>query len=563
MRFRTINPACAWRRAVLVCVALIYVLLPALAVGQGTAAGAAQEGSAVPPTGAPVLLEGHEAITVHVGNTQLTVEERAAAISSRLKDWADQNHGQDAQSELKVLSSPEGTALIAGNTILVGITPEDAKAEGKPAAALAKAWGAALADAVNGYRAQRTVERRAMRWVAAVAILFIAVLLVMMLGRSRLWVTRRAEESYERHAQVASSQGTSRILLQSASGAAKKFIARAIGLVWLIGCLLVIYFACHMLLYLFPATRPKAVEWLNAVLTPINSFGWQLWKDIPSLIFVVIVGVVAWYSIKFSKFYFEQIRTGVISFESFRPSWATTTQRLVTVGIVLLAVLIAYPYIPGSQSEAFKGLSIFVGVVVSIGSSGSVSNVIGGIMLTYTGAFEVDDIVKVGETTGWVSTMGVLTTRIRTRKNEFVSIPNSVVLASQIVNYSDARHDCGVVLGASAGIGYDTPWRQVEAMMLMAADRSEGVRKSPPAAVLQLSLNSFDITYELNAFMEDGRMPAVVLSEMHKNIQDVFNEYGVQIMTPMYRMDPPDAKVVPKEKLYEAPAVAPVKKTDT
>jgi small-conductance mechanosensitive channel len=222
-------------------------------------------------------------------------------------------------------------------------------------------------------------------------------------------------------------------------------------------------------------------------------------------------------------------------------------------------VVVAYPYIPGSDSQAFKGISLFLGVLFSLGSTSIISNIIAGYTMTYRRAFRVGDRVKIGETIGTVTEIRLLVTHLQSLKNEKVVIPNSTILNSEIINYTTTLEDKELILHTTVGIGYEVPWRQVEAMLLESARRTEGLVQDPPPFVLQKALADFAVTYELNAYCRDEKRIPLLYSNLHRNIQDVFNEHGVQIMTPNYVADTPQPKIVPPEEWYAAPAEQPEK----
>jgi small-conductance mechanosensitive channel len=225
--------------------------------------------------------------------------------------------------------------------------------------------------------------------------------------------------------------------------------------------------------------------------------------------------------------------------------------------VVFFAVVVCYPYIPGSDTEAFKGVSIFVGVLLSLGSTSAVSSLIAGFVLTYMRAFRVGDIIQVDADRGMVTEVTLLATRVRTPKNEIVTIPNAIVLSSRVTNYSRLAADPGLIVHATVTVGYDAPWRQVHALLLQAADRTAGLKKDPPPFVLQAGLEQVQVSYEINAYTDQPERMPRIYSDLRQNIQDAFNEYGVQIMTPFYEGDKDQPLIVPKEKWYAAPAKAP------
>jgi small-conductance mechanosensitive channel len=220
---------------------------------------------------------------------------------------------------------------------------------------------------------------------------------------------------------------------------------------------------------------------------------------------------------------------------------------------------VAYPYLPGSNTEAFKGVSVFVGLVISLGSSGIVNQVMSGFMLTYSDALSPGEYVRIGEHEGTVVEMGAFTTRMRTGLGEELALPNALVLGSVTKNYSRTVKGVGFVVDSTVTIGYDTPWRQVHAMLVEAARRTEGIVADPAPQVFQTALSDFYVEYRLvaQAIFQQPRARALVLSALHQNIQDVFNEFGVQIMSPHYLGDPAQAKVVPKDQWSPPPAAPP------
>ena len=216
--------------------------------------------------------------------------------------------------------------------------------------------------------------------------------------------------------------------------------------------------------------------------------------------------------------------------------------------------MVAYPFIPGSDSGVFKGISIFLGVLISIGSSSVVSNIVAGYALIYRRAFRIGDRVRINDIVGDVKEMRIQVTLLHTIKNEEVIIPNSVMINSHIINYSSLARENGLILYTTVTIGYDTPWRQVHAMLIMASEKTTDLRRDPPPFVFQTSLDDFYVRYQLNAFTDKPQDMVKIYSDLHQNIQDAFNEYGVQIMSPNYVRDPDQPKLVPKDQWFIPPA---------
>jgi small-conductance mechanosensitive channel len=280
-------------------------------------------------------------------------------------------------------------------------------------------------------------------------------------------------------------------------------------------------------------------------------------QSLPNLAFLVVLFFVVRYLMKLIRVVFEAVARGTLSLKGFETEWAWPTFRIVRLLVIAFGLVVAYPYLPGSGSEAFKGVSLFIGVIFSLGSSGVISNIMAGYSLTYRRAYKVGDRVRIGDMVGDVEFIRLQVTHVRSPKNEEVIIPNSVVLNSSVINYTSLAKTRGLILHTTVGIGYETPWRQVEAMLLVAAERTPGLLREPPPFVLHSSLGDFCVTYELNVYCDRPGEQMQLYTALHRNILDVFNEHGVQIMTPAYEGDPAEPKVVPKEKWFESPAQPP------
>ncbi len=275
---------------------------------------------------------------------------------------------------------------------------------------------------------------------------------------------------------------------------------------------------------------------------------------LPNLFFLIILVVLTRYVLQAIRLFFERVGKGSISIPGFDSDWALPTERIVRLLTFAFALVIAYPYIPGSGSEAFKGITLLLGLIFSLGSPSVISNLVAGQTLAFRRAFRVGDRVKVGEHLGDVAQVRLLTTYLRSPKNEEIVIPNSLILNREVVNYSTLAPDPGLILHTTVRIGYGTPWRQVEAILLEAAARTRGLFRQPEPFVLQKSLGEFGVLYEINAYTDNAKSMMRLYSALHSNILDLFNEHGVQVMVPAYEGDPEQPKVVPRGQWFPAPA---------
>ncbi len=304
----------------------------------------------------------------------------------------------------------------------------------------------------------------------------------------------------------------------------------------------------------FPYSRPWG-EYLNShTLTTELTLGRELLAALPGVLVVVLIALVAKMVVQICNNIFEAVEEGDVQTHWLDIHTASTTRRIVVFLVWVVAVVVAYPYIPGSTSLAFKGVTVFAGLVISLGSSSVVSQIASGLLLIYSRAYRPGDYVRFGETEGTVLGVGFFSTYIRTTKNEEVHIANSVLIGAATKNYSRLAETMGLLLPTRITIGYNTPWRQVEAMLLEAARRTSGLLPEPKPFVLQISLADFYVEYELNVRLEIPNQRMMVLGQLHANIQDVFNENNVQIMSPHYRSDPAKPQVVPKSDWFLPPA---------
>ena len=376
--------------------------------------------------------------------------------------------------------------------------------------------------------------------------------------RTQRWLTRHIESRY--HIAIEQiERGTFR-LVSAASIWRMVHVASALLSLFTAAALTFIY--CHFVLSLFPWTRGFADSFRTWALAPLFAVVRELVSTTPKLLVIALIVIGTRYALKAARYTFSAIKEGKLRCRGLTPSRSDSTYNIVRVLIIAFAVVVSYPYIPGSESPAFKGVTIFIGVLFSLGSSSFLSNLIAGYTMTYRRAFHVGDRIKVGELMGDVTKVGLMVTNLRSVKNEELILPNSMILNGHVINYSSLAREQGLILHTTAGIGYETPWRQVEAMLLMAAARTPGLLRQPPPFILQKGLGDFCVTYELNVYCDQPLRMFQLYADLHRNILDVFNEYNIQIMTPAYVSDPAEPKVVPKDQWFAEPAQRPaIRKT--
>ena len=447
---------------------------------------------------------------------------------------------------------PEGVAVLVDDRLLFRVLNEDVNREsGETPAMAAESAARRLTVAMNSVRESRdsqamlsAVGNTVLATTALVALLWLVTRVFAVIKRRvRSFVERRSDKlapSWSRH-------------VVGHTGLADLAILPVRLLAWA-AALLLVYEWAALVLEFFPYTRPWGESLFDNLVAAVGRIARGVLHALPGLMFVALIFFVTRFVVRAIRVFFDGVQAGRVQVSWLDDTTARPTGRLLTAIIWLFALVAAYPYIPGSDSEAFKGIGVFVGLMLSIGASGVVNQAVSGLMLMYTKALRPGEFVQVGDTEGTVTSVGFLTTRIETLRNVEVTMPNAYLVSNETRNLSRLAAQGGVRLTTRVTIGYDTPWRQVEALLQMAAGRTARIAQDPPPRVLQTALQDFYVEYTLVVATPNPREKIIVLNELHGHIQDVFNQFGVQIMSPNYEADPADKKFVPKDQWFQAPA---------
>ncbi len=501
---------------------------------------------------APVVVDGDTLFMVR-GVSAYPAERRALEIAGRIRDFAsDRSLPVDS---LQVQDGPLGTKVTAAGRTLFAVVDADAGLEGVSRQVLAEVYRQRAMQAVGRYRADRDPS---MLWSAIGSAVGATLLLVFgLIVLSRIW--RRLHAALE--AKVRSRLPDVGIKSVSVLRGDQVWqgLARTSRMLYVLLVLIALYVYFNYVLVLFPWTRGLGHNLSAMLLRPLATLAAGAIQYLPNVIFLIVLALLTKWVLRFSRLFFRRVADGSVSLTGFDPDWAMPTDRIVRLLVIAFALVIAYPYIPGSGSDAFKGITLLTGLIFSLGSPSVIGNLVAGQSLAFRRAFKVGDRVKIGDHIGEVLQIRLLTTYLRSPKNEQVVIPNSTILNSEVVNFSALAQSRGLILHSIVGIGYETPWRQVEAMLLEAAGRTPGLLREPPPFVLQRNLGTFAVDYEINAYTDAPDRMLPLYSALHASILDVFNEYGVQIMTPAYEGDPEKPKVVAREEWFSAPAREQVK----
>ena len=496
---------------------------------------------------APVILDGRELFIVR-GVSAYPAHKRATLIAEAIEQLAaDSSVTPDS---IRLEPKDDHLAIFSGDTQIMYVYKEDAELENISEKLFAEAAVTKIKEAIELYRSDRSKPNIAISSLYAFGATLLLILAIYLTQRLFSWLHQASERRYKAKLEALKIQSLQLVQTEQLWSGLSVFIAAIKVLVWVV----LFYIYINSVMRFFPWTRGLAEKFLAVFIDPLRIIGGGVIDALPNVVFLVILFFVTRYILKIARLLFASLAMGSIKFTGFDREWSLPTYRLVRLFVIALSLVVAYPYIPGSSSEAFKAISIFIGVIFSLGSSSLIANIIAGHTMAYRRAFKVGDRIKVGELLGDVVNIRLLVTHLKTIKNEEIVIPNSTILNSNIINYSSLAKQQGLILHTTVGIGYEVPWRQVHAMLLMAAERTEGLLQQLQPFVLKKSLDDFCVTYELNVYCADAKNSPQFYDGLHQNILDVFNEYQVQIMTPAYERDTPEPKIVPKEQWYAEPA---------
>lgn len=515
----------------LILLAAAGLFCPALAAGQTKES-----------PGAPVVF-GDTLFRVHATVGSFTPADRARAIEQRLKALS----LEPAFRPDSLILAPGESSVDIGyrDRVILSVTPQDARGYGKSEPETARDYAQAIGRAVTAERKSQslwTIVREILLSLVIIGGLVLAVIGIVRLMRllrvtlSRYQLPGLRIKSYQ-------------VVPPEQVNAGAQLLLKAVTLGLIVAAVLI---ALPLLFSVFPWSRGFAAALWSLILTPLRSIAAGFVSFIPNLFTIAVIFLVTRYAVKLLRALADGIEQGGLRIASFHAEWARPTFNIARFILYIFMFIVIFPYLPGSSSPAFQGVSVFLGVLLSFGSSSAVSNIIAGLVITYMRPFKVGDRVKIGEVVGDVMEKGLLVTKIRTIKNEDINIPNANILTGHTVNFSaNAGEGGGLILHTTVTIGYDAPWRLVHKMLLDAAASADGVLKDPKPFVLQTGLNDFYVSYQLNCYIDQPNRMAGIYAGIHQNIQDEFTKNGVQIMSPHYLGDPATAKVPPISSLQK------------
>ena len=534
--------------------------LPLLLILMLTAAGArAAESvdsllSPLPETGvlnapARLVVNNREVVVFRSTFAGYRPEDRVEHSTERIREAIRSRPRNQTDFTVTSKATELGTLFYIDGIAVFGLTPDDRdKLSGETHDQLVTRTQAKLEDAVAAMVEQRTTSRLVRSIILSVVATVLLVLLLRGLRLLSRWVNSRLSvETLSRKKKISETH----VPMFRQLGTLMHGVVKALGIVI---ALILIDVWLTFVLKQFPYTYPWGDQIDDFLFRALAGIGLAMLRAVPNIVILAIIILIGKFVDRWVRLFFAAVKEGRIDPPGVDAETAIPVQRLVLLLVWVITIAIAYPFIPGSQGVAFKGLSVLLGVMISLGSSNVVSQAASGYMIMFSKALRTNDYVRIGEFEGTIISVGMLSTKLRTARDEEINVPNAVVVGSIVKNYTRLNRETGAPVTTTVTIGYGTPWRQIHAMLLEAAAGTPGLRKEPQPKVLQSALSDFYVEYTLFGRLEVPQTRVAVLSALHANIQDIFNVHGVQIMSPHYEGDP-DGKVwVPKDQWYAAPA---------
>lgn len=485
---------------------------------------------------APVVIDGVELFLVR-GTTALPGTERAEQVANRITAIAEANDLGTVEITFNTVDL--GNEIFADGVLIAVVTDADAELEQVDPTVLTQLQGDVIHKAILSYRAARTSEAR-LHSILEVGGWTLAFVLISTLI---FWLRRRLKTAVntlvKRH--FASVESATQSHVQADAIAA--LIRFGVNFVLFSLLFLGIYYYLSLILLSFAETRYVAQLLLTYVTTPVLNILIGFILYIPDLITLAIIAFLTMYVIKGFRVFFDAVAAGTFQLGDFEKHWATPTFNIVRVMLIMISIVFAFPYMPGSDSAAFQGLTLLVGAMLSLGANSVVSNILSGLFVIYRRSTSIGDRITIGEHTGDVIQIKLMETHLKSIKNELISIPNAQLLNSEVINYSKKIDGNGLLLHTTVGIGYEETPAKIEAMLIEAARRTRDLKTRPAPFVLWAGLADYAINYQINAYTTRGTSIPRIKSDLHKHIVAVFNENKVQIMTPSYIADTAEPKI--------------------
>ncbi|MBM0653638.1 mechanosensitive ion channel [Capnocytophaga genosp. AHN8471] len=478
--------------------------------------------------GRPIVFEKDTLYYLYTSYGPYDIDTRVKYIENKLKELY--NDPSFAADSIKIKPNGDYLSVMYNEKIITRVTMVDALWENSSQTELAQRYANVIKNTIVKYKEQNSLKSILIRLAELLLVLFIAFVLV--------WAINRLFNFLKKITLNSEHRSLTGIRIRNYEFIKKRGIVKA--LVKLLAILRIIFLLfllitiIPLIFDIFPSTQYLSkiiVQWISE---PIKNVGIAIIGYLPHLFYIVIIVVITRYVLKILRFFALEIERGILKIKGFHPEWAHTTYVLARMMLWVLALVIMFPHLPGSDSDAFKGISVFLGVLISLGSSSAISNAIADIVISYMRPFQVGDWIKSGEIIGAVIEKNALVTRLKTINNEDITIPNSAILSGATMNFTSIGKEIGLALNVQVKVRYDYSDNLVEELLIEAALKTNGISPKPHPYIFQISLNELNAIYELNAYTFHPENMYFIKSDLTKNIQSTFRQANVEIFSTQY-----------------------------
>lgn len=476
--------------------------------------------------GFPVRLFNDTLLEIYAPMGSFTAESRAKEAHEKILELFHSNHYTPDSFNIRQFT--DYFNIMYGETTVLTVSSYDALWMNQTKQQLTRTYLENIKFSIDKNRVEHSWEKVALRWTQVLIIIVVAALLLRLLSRTGLRLIRLLHNSKSwviRDVRIRNYELFSEKFLL-------KIFVRLLYFIRLLFMGVVIYFAVTFILNVFPQTQPYTRKLWNWVLDPVKEVGMAIVHYIPNLFKIAAIIIVFRYIIYAFRYFSLEVERGDLRLKHFHPEWARTTYQIIRIALVAFCIVFVFPYLPGSDTVAFKGISVFAGVLISFGSSTAISNTIAGFVITYMRPFKVGDWIKVGTDTGMVKEKTVLVTRIETINNEEITIPNSSILSKHTINYSSSKAEGGLVITATVTMAYAVDWRKVHEVLIAAARATEHTNREQAPYVFQNTLDSYYVTYQINVYTQEPEKMYHIHTALLQHIQDGFKEAGIDLHLP-------------------------------
>jgi small-conductance mechanosensitive channel len=481
--------------------------------------------------GSPVVLSGDTVLKIYTSFGAFTKEDRARAISARLNEivretefYPDSLIAIAVENDYYIMYR-DRTLMVIGRRDTIG----SGMSMGEYSGQIAQTFKETLASKSKSFSIWATIKN--------IGYTLLVILVLLLIIKLLNWLFRKIF----RYIELNKNRFFKSIKINNYEflNAEREYVvAQYILKVLKIGLFVISFLiALPVIFSIFPATESITRKMIELVWGPVREILMSVVNYLPELITIIVIYIIFRYLVRFILFLSNEIEKKVLVIPGFHYEWAKPTYNIIRVLLYAFMFIVIFPYLPGSDSPVFRGVSVFLGVLLSLGSSTLISNAMAGLVITYMRPYKVGDRIKIDDVVGDVVEKTIMITRIKTIKDEDVTIPNAKILTGYTVNYTTPTERSGLIIHTTITIGYDVPWRKVHDMMIRAATQIPEVSSDPKPFMLQTSLDDFYISYQINAYIKDAQKILKIKSDLHQNIQDEFNRAGVEIMSPHYRAE--------------------------